>query len=459
MRLSDAKSSQQACARVSPDEKENVEATKISARVKIDEQVYYVNEREEEEEDEEDDEEEEVEEEEDDDYEQEEDDYEEENDEEEEEEEDEEEGISRLNLAALNENTTDEFGKEKMNVSGGELPILMDSSVSTNNESSPMLLDDTIKFQSHVSMVNEESDEEEEECDEETDEEKKRRLMLEEQENQMMSCLEYKDDILAYMRLMEQENRPRANYMKKQQDISGPMRSILVDWLVEVAEEYKLNVETLYLAINYTDRFLSQMSVLRGKLQLVGTASMYIASKYEEITPPDVAEFAYITDNTYTKKQVLRMEHLLLKILDFRMNTPTTNNFLNHYLRFIRPHLQQQASSSEIRKIEHMARYLAELTLVDGDTFLCYLPSQIASSAIYLSLLLHNKQWTKQIAETIGYAHDLSELKSCIVDMNKAMQQAPTASITAIFDKYKQGKYDSVSLTQPLKSLPSMFHQ
>ncbi len=55
------------------------------------------------------------------------------------------------------------------------------------------------------------------------------------------------------------------------------MRSILVDWLVEVCEEYKLHTETLYLAVNYTDRFLSKMSVLRGKLQLLGTASIYIA--------------------------------------------------------------------------------------------------------------------------------------------------------------------------------------
>ena len=56
------------------------------------------------------------------------------------------------------------------------------------------------------------------------------------------------------------------------------------------------------------------MSVQRSKLQLVGTAAMFIASKYEEIYPPDVSEFVYITDDTYTKRQVLRMEHLVLKV-------------------------------------------------------------------------------------------------------------------------------------------------
>ena len=103
--------------------------------------------------------------------------------------------------------------------------------------------------------------------------------------------------------------------MEKQPDITMNMRQILVDWLVEVSEEYKLQTETLHLAVNYIDRFLSLMSVQRSKLQLVGTAAMFIASKYEEIYPPDVSEFVYITDDTYTKRQVLRMEHLVIKVL------------------------------------------------------------------------------------------------------------------------------------------------
>jgi len=98
--------------------------------------------------------------------------------------------------------------------------------------------------------------------------------------------------------------------MKKQSDINHSMRAILVDWLVEVAEEYKLLPQTLYLTINYIDRFLSVMSVLRGKLQLVGTTCMLVAAKFEEIYPPDVSDFVFITDDTYTTKQVTNTWHL-----------------------------------------------------------------------------------------------------------------------------------------------------
>ena len=224
-------------------------------------------------------------------------DYHEDEDEEDEEEADEqedleEEGISRLNLAQFNE-------ESKNDLISTSVLMSMDSSSVNHDLSSPMILDDTIAYQSGY------------ECNESLDEGTRSKT---ERDNLLMNCLEYKDDILKYMRHLETQNRPKSSYMKKQQDITSSMRSILIDWLVEVTEEYKLNVETLYLAVNYTDRFLSQMSVLRGKLQLVGTASMYIASKYEEISPPDVSEFVFITDDTYTKKQVLRMEHLLLKV-------------------------------------------------------------------------------------------------------------------------------------------------
>ncbi|OWK61553.1 Cyclin-A1 [Lonchura striata] len=144
---------------------------------------------------------------------------------------------------------------------------------------------------------------------------------------------EYAEDIHQYLREAELRFRPKPFYMKKQPDITTGMRAILVDWLVEVGEEYKLRTETLYLAVNFLDRFLSCMSVLRGKLQLVGTAAILLAAKYEEIYPPDVDEFVYITDDTYTKKQLLRMEHLLLKVLGFDLTAPTINQFLLQYIQ------------------------------------------------------------------------------------------------------------------------------
>ncbi|XP_075904263.1 cyclin-A2 [Nelusetta ayraudi] len=246
---------------------------------------------------------------------------------------------------------------------------------------------------------------------------------------------EYATEIHEYLRELEVKTRPKATYMKKQPDITHSMRAILVDWLVEVGEEYKLQNETLYLAVNYIDRFLSSMSVLRGKLQLVGTAAMLLASKFEEIYPPEVAEFVYITDDTYTKKQVLRMEHLVLKVLSFGLAAPTINQFLTQYF------LHQPVS----KQVENLAMYVAELSLVDCDPFLKYLPSLMAAAAFTLANnTVAGGSWTKPLVEFSGYS--LEELMPCIEDLHKLYLNAPQHAQQSVREKYKNKKYREVSL-------------
>ena len=89
--------------------------------------------------------------------------------------------------------------------------------------------------------------------------------------------------------------------MANQKEINDKMRAILVDWLIEVHSKFKLQKETLFLTINIIDRFLEKTIVSKSKLQLVGVTALLIASKYEEIYPPEVKDFVYITDRAYSK--------------------------------------------------------------------------------------------------------------------------------------------------------------
>lgn len=91
-------------------------------------------------------------------------------------------------------------------------------------------------------------------------------------------CTAYVHDIYVHLGEIEQQHRIMVHYMHGQKDINSTMRGILIDWLVEVAEEYRLVPETLYLAVNYIDRFLQCVPVNRSKLQLVGVTCMLIAS-------------------------------------------------------------------------------------------------------------------------------------------------------------------------------------
>ncbi|XP_074651270.1 G2/mitotic-specific cyclin-A-like [Tubulanus polymorphus] len=253
--------------------------------------------------------------------------------------------------------------------------------------------------------------------------------------DEIVYCVsEYADDIYSYMRSAELRNRSKPAYMKKQPDITNSMRSILVDWLAEVAEEYKLHRETLHLAVNYIDRFLSQMSVLRGKLQLVGAASMFLAAKFEEIYPPDVGEFVYITDDTYSKKQVLRMEHLILKVLSFEVAVPTIHCFTDWFLT--------QLHSDE--KTQSLASYLGDLTLVDSEPYLKYLPSVISAASVCLAnWTLHNTPWDSEMQRVTGYS--FADIEPCFRDLHKTACAAPDHPQQALCEKYKSSKYHEVS--------------
>lgn len=64
------------------------------------------------------------------------------------------------------------------------------------------------------------------------------------------------------------------------------MRAILVDWLVEVQENFELNHETLYLAVKLTDLYLVKKMVARENLQLVGSIALFIACKFDVSIKP-----------------------------------------------------------------------------------------------------------------------------------------------------------------------------
>jgi len=84
--------------------------------------------------------------------------------------------------------------------------------------------------------------------------------------------------------------------MKNQSEINIKMRLILVEWLIEVHLKFKLLPETLFLTINLIDRYCMVKDVLKNEYQLLGVTAMLIASKYEEIYPPEIRDFVHITD-------------------------------------------------------------------------------------------------------------------------------------------------------------------
>ncbi|XP_076294533.1 protein mono-ADP-ribosyltransferase PARP16 [Lasioglossum baleicum] len=141
----------------------------------------------------------------------------------------------------------------------------------------------------------------------------------------------YIDEIYKYLRTLESKYCVKEGYLKGQ-EVTPKMRSILVDWLIEVHQHFCLLQETLYLTVAIIDRFLQAFhSIDKKRLQLVGITAMFIARKYEETVSPNIDNLVYITDDSYTKKEIFQMEVLIMKTLDYSLGRPLPLHFLRRY--------------------------------------------------------------------------------------------------------------------------------
>ncbi|TYG76008.1 hypothetical protein ES288_D03G079000v1 [Gossypium darwinii] len=267
-------------------------------------------------------------------------------------------------------------------------------------------------------------------------------------------CATFACDIYKHLRASEVKKRPSTDFMERiQKDINSNMRAILIDWLVEVAEEYRLVPDTLYLTVNYIDRYLSGNMLNRQRLQLLGVACMMIAAKYEEICAPQVEEFCYITDNTYFKEEVIEMESSVLNYLKFEMTAPTAKCFLRRFVR-----AGQGINEVPLMQLECMANYITELSLLEY-SMLCHAPSLIAASAIFLAkfiLLPSKKPWNSTLQHYTLYKP--SDLCDCVKDLQRLCCNN-NSTLPAIREKYNQHKYKCVAKKNWHPSIPSEFFQ
>lgn len=196
-------------------------------------------------------------------------------------------------------------------------------------------------------------------------------------------CADYVRDIFDYYKELETITMPNANYMEHQDDLEWKMRGILVDWLIEVHTRFRLLPETLFLAINIVDRFLSSKVVPLDKLQLVGITAMFIASKYEEVLSPHVGNFVHVADDGFTVEEVLSAERYTLSTLKYDLSYPNPMNFLRRI---------SKADNYDIQT-RTVGKYLMEISLVDH-RFLEYRQSHIAAASMYLArMILERGEW------------------------------------------------------------------
>ncbi|XP_039134100.1 cyclin-B2-2-like [Dioscorea cayenensis subsp. rotundata] len=256
--------------------------------------------------------------------------------------------------------------------------------------------------------------------------------------NNPLAVVDYVEEIYSFYKSNEAQSCVCPNYMSNQFDINEKMRSILIDWLIEVHYKFELMDETLYLTVNIIDRFLARQQVVRKKLQLVGMTAMLLACKYEEVSVPVVEDLILLSDRAYTRAEVLEMEKLIVNTLHFNLSVPTPYVFMRRYLK---------AAESD-KKLELLSFFIIELCLIEYE-MLRFRPSLLAAAAVYTAqcTLRGFQHWTKTSELHTCYSEE--QLTECSKMMVNFHQKAGIGRLTGVHRKYSTFKFGCAAKSEP----------
>ena len=188
-----------------------------------------------------------------------------------------------------------------------------------------------------------------------------------------------------YNLLIEEERdlnpKPIYEKIKSQKEINEQMRSILVDWIIDVHYKFGFTDETLFMTVLIIDRYISIKYISKIRFQLLGITAMLIACKHEEINLPKIDDFIYITDNAYTKEEVFIMENDILNIFNFELLYPSPIKFYE----FI------SLNFNFNKKQYLMGKYLMESFLIDLK-WINYRPSVISCACAYIVMKFYKME-------------------------------------------------------------------
>ncbi|EJD49692.1 hypothetical protein AURDEDRAFT_59334 [Auricularia subglabra TFB-10046 SS5] len=244
---------------------------------------------------------------------------------------------------------------------------------------------------------------------------------------------EYADEIFKYMEEIEIGTMPNPDYIQGQSEITWDMRQTLVDWLLQVHMRYHMLPETLWIAVNIVDRFLTKRVVSLIKLQLVGVTAMFIAAKYEEVLAPSVEEFVYMTDKGYSREEILKGERIILQTLEFRVSSYCSPY---SWVRKI-----SKADDYDIQT-RTLSKFIMEVTLLDH-RFLRAKPSLIAAVGMYSSRRMLGGDWGDAFVYYSGYtAEQLEQGHQYIVEK----LAEPAFETQYVYKKYANKRFLKASL-------------
>ena len=250
-----------------------------------------------------------------------------------------------------------------------------------------------------------------------------------------------------YYNLLEEEMtelnpKPVHTYMKTQKEINEQMRSILVDWIIDVHHKFGFTDETLFMTILIIDRYCTIENITRIKYQCLGITALMIACKHEEINVPKVEDFIYITDNAYTKEEVFQMENDVLDKLNFCLLYPSPIKFYEY--------LSLHFNFS--KKYHMLGKYLMESFLLDLK-YIKYKSSVISCACAYIVMKFfkmpnYRHSYDKKfylVDENVNTIPNGLGVKDCAQDICVFVDNINNTNLLSCQKKYTKTEFEGVA--------------
>lgn len=272
---------------------------------------------------------------------------------------------------------------------------------------------------------------------------KESKEMETEKNTDIQNVNEYVDEI--FQNLINEEKKINseinANYLEYQPEINEKMRSILIDWLIDVNNRFNFKDETFYATIYIIDSYLGKKFIQRKRFQLLGITSLFISSKFHEIYFRRLSDYAYITDNAYTLDEIKYMEEEILQTLNFNFLFPSPLSFFEI--------LSKKFGFYEDLNKYNYGLFLMQTFLMDIRS-LNFSYSSIACACCYIVMkfyknknyqICYNSKFYTVKKKYIYYDINSNIIKECAKNICSVISESFNSNLQAAFNKFKIFKF------------------
>ncbi|XP_058876269.1 G1/S-specific cyclin-D1-like [Acipenser ruthenus] len=172
-------------------------------------------------------------------------------------------------------------------------------------------------------------------------------------------------------------------FSEVQTGVQPPMRGVLASWLLELCCEHACSEEVFALALSLLDRVLSLVPMQKSRLQLLGAACLFLASKLRQSEALPADSLSRYSDRAFTAHDLRDMERMVLTKLGWDVAAVTPQDFLPHFLSAVGLSADGEDQYGDL--IRKHCQTLITLCVSDI-TFLATPPSIIAASCLSSAL-------------------------------------------------------------------------